>query len=76
MVDIIFWKSNDFRDTLYSRAFEVADYEFDIGFHFSKWRIQFGGHEILETTIFAQLCTRGFSGSLIMNFKLDFQHSI
>ena len=32
MADIIFWKSNDFRGTLYSRAFEVADYEFDIGF--------------------------------------------
>ena len=36
MVDIIFWKPNDFRGTLYSRAFEVADYEFDIGFPFFK----------------------------------------
>ena len=44
-------------------------------FYFSKWRIQYGGHEILETTISAQLCTRGFSGSLITNFKLDFQNS-
>ena len=32
MADIIFWKSNDFRGTLYSRAFGVADYELDIGF--------------------------------------------
>ena len=28
--DIIFWKPNDFRGTLYSRAFGVADYELDI----------------------------------------------
>ena len=34
MADIIFWKSNDFRGTLYCRAFGVADYEFDIGFPF------------------------------------------
>ena len=31
MADIIFWKANDFRGTLYSKVFEVADYEFDIG---------------------------------------------
>ena len=33
MADIIFWKPNDFRGTLYSRAF---DYEFDIEFPFFK----------------------------------------
>ena len=27
-----FWKANDFRGTLYSKFFEVADYEFDIRF--------------------------------------------
>ena len=32
MADVIFWKPNDFRGTLYSKVFEVADYEFDIGF--------------------------------------------
>ena len=32
MEDIIFWKANEFRGTLYSKVFEVADYEFDIGF--------------------------------------------
>ena len=32
MADIIFWKANDFRGTLYSKGFEVVDYEFDIGF--------------------------------------------
>ena len=30
MAEIIFWKPNDFRGTLYSRAFGVADYEFDL----------------------------------------------
>ena len=34
MVDIIFWAPNDFRGTLYSRAFGIVDYEFDIGFPF------------------------------------------
>ena len=32
MADIIFWKANEFRGTLYTEVFEVADYEFDIGF--------------------------------------------
>ena len=32
MVDIIFWKANDFHVTLYSKVFKVADYEFDIWF--------------------------------------------
>ena len=32
MAVIIFWKPNDFRGTLYSKVFEVADYKFDIGF--------------------------------------------
>ena len=30
MADIIFWEPNDSRGTLYSKAFGVADYEFDI----------------------------------------------
>ena len=34
MEDIISWKPNNFRGTLYSKAFELADYEFDIGFSF------------------------------------------
>ena len=32
MVDMKFWKLYDFRISLYSTVFEVADYEFDIGF--------------------------------------------
>ena len=76
MMDIIFWKPNDFRGTLYFRAFGVADYEFDIGLLFfgmadpisRTWN--FG-----NSTILPQLCTREFSGSLITNIKLDFQKS-
>ena len=34
MADIIFWKPNNFCGTLYSRAFGVTDYKFDIGFRF------------------------------------------
>ena len=36
MADIIFRKANDFHITLYSKVFEVADYEFDIGFSVFK----------------------------------------
>ena len=36
MVDIIFWKPNDFRGTFFSGAVEVADYKFDIEFPFFK----------------------------------------
>ena len=77
MADIIFWKPNDFRGTLFSGAFGVADYEFDIGFPFFEmadliWRTWHFGN----STIFAELCTQGFSGSLITNFKLDFLNSI
>ena len=32
MADMIFWNTNDFRGTLCSTVFKVADYEFDIGF--------------------------------------------
>ena len=32
MSDMQFWKPHDFPETLYSEAFGVADYEFDIGF--------------------------------------------
>ena len=32
MAAITFWKANDFHITLYSKVFEVTDYEFDIGF--------------------------------------------
>ena len=32
MVDMKFWKLYDFRTTLYSGVFGVADYEFQIGF--------------------------------------------
>ena len=34
MADIIFWKPNDFHETLYSMVSEVVEYEFDIGFSF------------------------------------------
>ena len=54
MTDIIFWKANDFRGTLYSKVFEVADYECDTEFSEFKWRIQCGGHEILETLRFSR----------------------
>ena len=37
MVDIKFWKLYDFRLTLYSAVFGVADYEFQI--LFSEFRI-------------------------------------
>ena len=37
MAEIIFLKPNDFRGTLYTKVFEVADYEFDIGF--SKFKL-------------------------------------
>ena len=53
-VDIIFWNANGFRGTLYSKVFEVADYEFDIGFSEFKitdpiwWTWNFG-----NSTIFA-----------------------
>ena len=56
MSDMQFCKSHDSRETLYSEAFEVADYEFDIGFPFFKmadqiWRtLNFG-----NSTFFAQL---------------------
>ena len=45
MADIIFWKANDFRGTCYSKVFEVAVYEFDIGFSEFEWNrmIQYGG---------------------------------
>ena len=36
MADIIFWKPNDFRGTLYSRAFGVADYYEMAGMKFWK----------------------------------------
>ena len=32
MSDMEFWKPHNFRETLYSEAFRVADYEFEIGF--------------------------------------------
>ena len=80
MADIIFWKANDFRGTLYSKVFEVADYGFDIDFRNLKWRIQYGGHAILETLRYSHnsvlvLRTRGFLGSLITNFTSDFRNS-
>ena len=32
MPDMQFWKPHDFRETLYSEAFVVIDYESDFGF--------------------------------------------
>ena len=44
MADMKFWKLYDFRKSRYSTVFDVADYEFDIGFLEFKmadpiWRI-------------------------------------
>ena len=42
MADIIFWKPNDFRGTLYSKVYKVAEYEFQIGFlKFHRLRVDF-----------------------------------
>ena len=42
MADIIFWKPNDCRGTLYSGVFGVADYEMQIGFlKFHRLRVDF-----------------------------------
>ena len=76
MADIIFLKPNDFRGTLYTKVFEVADYEFDIGFSKFKlkdpiWRTQYFGNP----TIFVELCTSTFLRSLITNLTSDFRNS-
>ena len=64
MWDMQFWKPHDFRGTLYSEAFEVADYEFDIGF--SKFKMAdpiYGGYNILETQRFLwNFVLQGFWG--------------
>ena len=49
MSDMQFQEPHDFCETLYSEAFGVADYEFDIGFAEFKmadpiWRIQYFGN--------------------------------
>ena len=55
MADIIIWKPNDFRRTLYSRPFGVTDYEFNMGFPFFEmvdpiWRIlNFGNYDFRTT---------------------------
>ena len=64
-----FWK-------LYSKAFVVADYEFDNGFSEFKmvnpiWRSQYFGN----ATIFMELCTPGLLRSLITNLTSDFHFS-
>ena len=39
MVDIIFWKANDFHITLYSKVFEVAEYSFGSKKNYEKKKI-------------------------------------
>ena len=52
MADIIFWKLNDFRGTFCSRAFGVADYEFDTGFpFFDMANMKFGKLYDFRTTL-------------------------
>ena len=63
MSEMQFWKPHDFRETLYLKAFEVADYEFDIGFSEFKmadsiWRAKYFGNP----TIFVELCSPGLLG--------------
>ena len=56
MADIIFWKANDFRGTLYSTVFEVADYEFDIIIsEFNMAAIIFWKHNDFHGTLYAKV---------------------
>ena len=63
-----FWKLYDFRISLYSTVFEVADYEFDIGFSEFKiadpiwWTYYLG-----NPTIFVEPSTPRFLRLLITN---------
>ena len=58
MADIIFWKPNDFRGTLFSRAFGVVDYEFHIEIPFFKiaesicWTWNFRNYDF-RTTLYS-----------------------
>ena len=69
-------ETNDIRGTLYPKVFEVADYEFDIGFSEFKmadpiWRTWYFG----IPTIFVELCAPRFLRSLITNLTSDFRNS-
>jgi len=69
-------ETSNFRGTLYSEVFMVTDYEFNNGFPKFKmadpiWRTW----NLENLKIFAKLCTRGFSCSLIMNLTTNFQNS-
>ena len=72
MADIISWKPNDFRETLYSRVFGVADYEFDIQFPFFEmvdpiWRTwNFGNYDV-RTTLYS-----GVFGVANYEFQIGF----
>ena len=76
MADIMFWRANDFRGTLYSKVFEFADYEFDIGFSEFKmadpiwWTWNFG-----NSATFAWVCTPRFLRWLITNLTSDLRNS-
>ena len=68
-----FWKPHNFRETLYSEAFGVADYEFDIEFLQFKladpiWRTQYFGNP----TIFVGLYSQAF-GVADNEFDIGFQ---
>ena len=67
MANIIFWEPNDFREPLYSRAFEVADYEFDIGFPFFKMADPISWKQNIEICLVSsKFCAWMFLRSLFM----------
>ena len=49
MSDMQFWKPHDFRETLYLEAFGVLIMNLTSDFQNSKWRTQYGGHNILTS---------------------------
>ena len=70
MVDMKFWKLYDFRISLYSTVFEVADYEFKIGF--SEFKM--ADIIIWKPNDFVELSTPRFFRSLITNLTSDFRN--
>ena len=72
MADIIFWKPKDFCGTLYSKVFEVTDYELTSNFRNSKWRMQYGGDEILGILRFRITLYSGIFGVADYEFQNEF----
>ena len=76
MVGMKFRKLYDFRISPYSTVFEVADYEFDIGFSEFEmvnpiWRTSY----FENATNFVELSIPMFLRSLITNLSSDFRNS-